>query len=577
MRLIFSLVLVFLNGLASAQGQVTFEAFTDAKEVVEGSTFEITFSLKNANGANFQPPSFKPFKVVSGPNRSISNSIINGNVSSEMTITYMLLAEKKGSFVIRSAKIKANRNELMSKPIKVQVVKGRKIAPGATGGAEYFLRAEFSDSAAYVGQQVLLDYKIYTKKNIESYNLVAESDYNGIFSTEVRRYNNRPTRIALNGEQYVVQTIRRVALFPQQTGEYLISPLRIRIGIEDPNARRRRSFFFRNLKYDNVASDGVILKVISLPGEAPDDFCGAIGRYEMNASVTPTNLTTDDAVSVKMIIRGNGDGRQLIPKNFNWPEEFEVYDPKVSVEDASEDGGEVIHAKEIEFVALPTQQGTFQIKPTISYFDVDSADYVQLTVNPVDVTVRQGINKPGRTNISPREAGEDADLHPIKTETSLRKFSKPFFGSPIFWLLFFLPIAIYGFLFYKKKKEAEEDNIDPLLKKRLKAQRVAQKKLEVAKGYLDKNDGKNFYDEIANATLGYVGDKLNIPLSKMSKSNVEEKLNSLKVEQSLISRFMEILKTTEMARFAGMGNESSMQKIYSETSEVLVEIESAIG
>ena len=123
----------------------------------------------------------------------------------------------------------------------------------------------------------------------------------------------------------------------------------------------------------------------------------------------------------------------------------------------------------------------------------------------------------------------------------------------------------------------DRDNIDPLLKKRLRAQKVAQKKLEIAKSYLDKADSKNFYDEIANATLGYVGDKLNIPLSKMSKSNVEEKLNSLKVEQSLIARFMEILKTTEMARFAGMGNESSMQKIYSETSEVLVEIESAIG
>ena len=369
--------------------------------------------------------------------------------------------------------------------------------------------------------------------------------------------------------------MRRIALFPQQTGEYLISPITLRIGI-DEGGSGRKSFFFRKLKYENISSDAIILKVVPLPENPPSDFCGAVGNYQMSASVSPTNLTTDDAISVKMFVKGNGDGRQLIAKNFNWPNGFDVYDPKTSDDDARESGGEIQHTKEIEFVALPTKQGTYQINPTISYFDVDSAKYLQLAINPVQVVVRRGTNKPGRTNVSPHDVAENQDILDIKTSTRLRRFGRPFFGSLPFWVLFFLPILAYGFLFYKKEKEARKDIIDPLLEKRLKAQRVAQKKLETAKNFLDKKDRSNFYDEIANATLGYVGDKFNIPLSQMSKSNVEGKLNNLKVQPTLIHRFMEILKTTEMARFAGMGDEESMQRIYAETAEVLIEIESEL-
>ncbi len=578
MRFYFSILLLFTIHFCLAQGKVTFEANIDAKEVVEGNTFEVSFTLKNANGSSFQPPSFKPLKVVSGPNRSISNSIMNGKVSSEMTISYMLLAEKQGNFVIKSAKVKANNKQLLSKPIQVKVVKARKIAPGVTGGEPIFVIAEFSDSVAYVGQQVLLDYKIYTKKNIESFNLISESDFDGLFNMQIRRYNNQATKVALNGEQYVTQIIHRVALFPQQTGEYNISPMGIRVGVNEGGQRRRRSLFFSNhLKYQNLRSKPATLKVIPLPAGAPDDFCGAIGNYQMTAGVSPSTLTTDDAVSVKMSIRGNGDGRQVIPTNFDWPDGFDVYDPKVGEEDTGENGGEIQHVKEVEFVALPTAAGQYMIKPSMSYFDTDSAKYITLAINPMNIVVRPGTNKPGRTNISPRDANAEEMMRPIKTTTRLKSFGKPFFGSLIYWLLFALPILVFGFLFYKNKKDAERGDIDPLEQKRIKAQRVAQKKLATAKGFLDQNKSGQFYDEIANATLGYVGDKLNIPLSKMSKSNVEEKLNSLKVEASLITRFMVILKTTEMARFGGGGNVDAMQKIYSETSEVLTEMESAIG
>jgi len=578
MRIYISFLLLVSVHFCLAQGKVTFEAYTDAKEVVEGNSFEVSFNLKNANGSNFQPPSFKPFQVLSGPNRSISNSIINGRVSSEMTISYMLSAGKQGNFVIKSAKVKANNKQLLSKPIQIKVVKARKPAPGVTGGEPVFVTAEFSDSVAYVGQQVILDYKIYTKKNIESFNLVSESDFDGLFNTQIRRFNKQSTKLVLNGEQYATQVIHRVALFPQQTGEYNISPMGIRVGINEDGKPRRRSLFFSNhLKYQNIRSKPATLKVIPLPPGAPDDFCGAIGTYKMSAGVSPSNLTTDDAVSVKMAIRGNGDSRQVIPNNFEWPEGFEVYDPKVGDEDMGENTGEITHVKEVEFIALPTKTGQFLIKPSISYFDTDSSVYVTLAINPVNVTVRQGTNKPGRTNISPRDANSSEDIRPIVTTTRLKSFGKPFFGSIIYWLLFALPILVFGFLFYKKKKEDAQPDVDPLEQKRIKAQRVAQKKLSTAKGFLDQNESGQFYDEIANATLGYVGDKLNIPLSEMSKSNVEEKLNSLKVESSLVTRFMEILKTTEMARFGGGGNADAMQKIYSETSEVLTEMESAIG
>ena len=119
--------------------------------------------------------------------------------------------------------------------------------------------------------------------------------------------------------------------------------------------------------------------------------------------------------------------------------------------------------------------------------------------------------------------------------------------------------------------------MDLTLLKSNQAGKIAQKRLSTAKKYLDANDSRAFYDEISRASLGYVGDKLNIPNSEMTKNNVREKLQALQVSKPNIEAFMKILQTSEMALFAGMDNSAAMSETYEKAMNVVVNIEEEIG
>jgi len=403
---------------------------------------------------------------------------------------------------------------------------------------------------------------------------MSESDYGGVFFQEIRRFNKQAMRVAINGTQYVSQIVKRVAIFPQQAGILEIDPFVLQLGVDSgkKQGRRRNFFFSRNLAYETKSSEPIKINVRSLPSGAPNDFCGGVGEYTMSASVNPKSLSTDDAVSVKMFLRGNGDPKQVLPQKVDFPEVFDVYDPKVLQEEVNEIQGEITHIKEIEWLALPEKRGAYSLRPTVSYFNPDSMKYLKLAVNPSQINVRQGTNKP-RERIERTKDISGDELLPIKTTTSLKNIGSQFFGSPIFWLLFLLPIGAFGYSFYKKKKAEEADNLDPLERKRMRARKVAEKHLTKAKTHLDASAPKLFYDEISDATFGYVGDKLNIPLSELSKSNLSEKLKSGGVSEELIERFLQIIKTCEMALFAGKDNAEAMSEIYDSTREVLAEME----
>ena len=59
-----------------------------------------------------------------------------------------------------------------------------------------------------------------------------------------------------------------------------------------------------------------------------------------------------------------------------------------------------------------------------------------------------------------------------------------------------------------------------------------------------------FYDEVLKALWGYISDKLNIPVSRLSKDNIEEKLRNHGVNEELIKEFLNALNDCEFARFA---------------------------
>lgn len=571
-RMYVTACLAILLSTGALSAQTTFEATADARRVLENSYFEVTFTLSNAQGGQFSPPSFENFLVVSGPSQAVSTSMINGQVSRTQAYSYTLKPRHTGTFTIGSASIKVNRTTLQTKPLTIEVVKGRKGEPGAA--EQVFIRAEPSTETAYVGQQILLDYKLYTTLDVESFNILEESGYQGFFAQDVRRFNGRVMREVINGVQYTTKVLKRIALFPQQTGQLSIEPMNVQLGVVKEGAKRSRSFFFTpEVRPYPVATETVNIEVLPLPAGAPESFTGAVGDYQIRPDLSSKTATTDDALTLILTVRGSGDIKRVEAPALDLPEGFEVYEPKAVEETNLELNASIEGKKVFEYLLLPKVPGDYEFTPKFTYFSPDSAKYVTLADQSFSLYVKQGTGQPGRATAS---LNETEDIGPLMLSPVLTQTRTPFLGSALFWGLLAAPLLLFGGLLGWRRHRARQDDIDPNERRMQAARGVAQERLSLAKSHLKAGDSRAFYDEVSKAILGYVGDKLQIPRSSMSKSSLRQRLQELDLDESLIETVMSIVQDCEMALFAGQADAGKMETVYERATQAIAGVEKAV-
>lgn len=560
--------------------QPTFTVETDTKETTVNSYVEVDFILENGRGTNFKAPKIKNAKIVSGPSTSSSTTIINGKISQKMSYNYMLQSLKPGFILISSASIEVNGKVLKTDRIRVRILRDKPKTITSQNGTnpvpldgEYFVRAEPSTASAKIGQQILLDYKLYTAVNIESYNIEEEGEYQGFYAKDIQRYNSKAKRETVNGKQYTTKVLKRVALFPQQAGKLTIRPMRIQLGVSGGNPKQRKSFFFnRNIRRVPYTTEAVDISVSPFSTDAPASFSGAVGIYEAGVEVNRTSLTTDNDLSIRLTISGDGDVKRIQAPDIGLPvDSFELYDPRIVDESSFEKQGQLQGQKIIEYLAVPRYPGKYTIQPTFTYFNTDTLDYVTLKGNKYYISVQQGSKKV--RDVVTTEPTVVEDIRHIKATTSLNEQGSTFFGSSLFWIMSVLPLIFLGGVIVVHREQVRRNSIDGAVLKSKGARKMAEKRLKTAEKHLKSNDSSAFYDEISAASLGYICDKLRISRAELSKDNVREKMKTLAVGKERIEQFMAVLKTCEMARFAGMYNPSAMKETYENAAAAIVEIE----
>ena len=189
--------------------------------VNERFTVSFTFTGKDINGLkNFNPPSFINFIVLSGPNQSTSFQFINGAQSASITYSYIIQAKSMGRFTIGKATIDYNGNAYETKPIKITVKKGRsqpKQQANSNSGISneeiaknLFIRAVVDKRKVYLGEQVTVTYKLYTRLNIASQMSINKlPQYQGFWAEELETSSNIAFNTeVVNGKQYRVGVLK---------------------------------------------------------------------------------------------------------------------------------------------------------------------------------------------------------------------------------------------------------------------------------------------------------------------------------------------------------------------------------
>lgn len=596
------IALLALTVQAYADDKVTFTA-SAPDAVAVGDQFRLSYTVNTQKVKNFRAPSIKGFDVLMGPSRSYSMQSINGNTTETLTFTYILLAQKEGEYTIPGATITANGDQMLSNSVKIKVLPADKTNSSQSGNAQstsrssssgtsisnndLFITATASKTTAYEQEAILLTYKIYTVVDLRGFDNVKLPDFKGFHSQEVELPNDRRWGLEhYKGRNYHSTIYRQFVLFPQQSGKLTIDAARFDASIEKMDAIDDPFEVFFNGGAGSIQikktlmTPKLTIDVKPLPAGKPADFSGGVGEFNISSSINSTKVKTNDAITVKVIISGTGNLKLVGEPEVKFPEDFEVYDPKVDSKFRLTNAG-LSGNKVIEYLAIPRNAGTYKI-PAIkfSYFDIKSRSYKTLTTEEYTVQVEKGAGNASQTiaNFTNKEDLKvlNEDIRFIKqNDVKLSPKGEYFFGSIGYWLFYIIPglIFIACFLIYRKQIAANANVAKVRTKK---ANKVAVKRMKQAGKLLAANEKDAFYDEVLKALWGYISDKLSIPVSQLSKDNIEEELRKYGVAEDLIKEFLNALNSCEFARFAPGDANQAMDKVYSDSLEVISKMENSI-
>jgi len=596
-------VIVVILALAKVTAAQTFTASVDNTTVGTNDQFQVsfTFSGKDVNGIkSFSPPDFKGFMVLSGPNQSTSMQINNGAVSASATYSYYLQARSTGKFTIGSATINSSGKDYTTQPLEITVVKGQpKQLSNSQGngtprdvGDNLFILATVDKQKVYMGQQVTVTYKLYTRLSLASQLQVSKlPSYEGFWAEEI----NVPNTIAFttgmyNGKQYRIGLLKKVALFPNQLGELSVTPLVLDVPVQVQSRQRSggdvfdqffNDPFFNNVQTFNYTarSNTVKLDVIPLPsGNVPKSFTGAVGDYSLNSQITSTNVKTNEPLTLKINLTGTGNIQLLNMPEIELPSGFDKYEPKTS--EQIDRAGTISGTKSFEYLIVPRVAGASQISPIqFSYFNPERRSYVTLSTPPYSINVAQGVGSAeaaGYTKEEIKILGQD--IRYIKTaDDDLREGGDiQLFGFG-FWTAAFVPLFVLGGLVtWKRKQDRLSGNVQLLRYRR--AEKIARKRFKTASALMESNDQAGFYAEISQALFGYLEDKLHIPKSEISLDRAVGELQRKNMDSRLIVGLKDCIEKCEFARFApGSDGKSAMNDMYNQLTNVIIEIEKSMS
>lgn len=572
--------------------------------VVVGDQFRLSYTVTTQKVKDFRAPSIKGFDVLMGPSRSQQSNtqIVNGNVTStsSITFTYILMANNAGEYTIPGASIVADGDQMVSNSVRIKVLpqdqgdsnsssSSSTHSSSGTGvsNQDLFITASASKTNVYEQEAFVLTYKIYTRESNLQLNNAKLPDFKGFHSQEIEMTTNaRWTPEHYQGRNYYTTVYRQFVLFPQQSGKLYIDPAQFQMTVGKPvQSDDPFDAFFNGgstvieIK-KSISTPKIAINVNPLPAGKPADFSGGVGEFNISSSINNKELKTNDAITIKLVISGTGNLKLISNPEIKFPDDFEVYDPKVDNQVRLTREG-LTGNKVIEYLAIPRHAGTYKIPGvSFSYFDIRSKSYKTLKTEEYVINVEKGAGNADQViaNFTNKEdlkvLGED--IRYIKqNEVTLQPKGSFFYGSMTYWLFYIIPaLAFIIFFIIYRKQAAENANVAKMRTK--KANKVATKRMKLAGKLLSENKKDAFYDEVLKALWGYISDKLNIPVSRLSKDNIEEKLRNHGVNEELIKEFLNALNDCEFARFAPGDENQAMDKVYSSSIEVISKMENSI-
>lgn len=585
--------------------------FTATAPAVVRAGEQFQYVIEGSKQGELRLAAMDGFQVLAGPFSSYSSHSqwVNGKMTMETVVTYthVLRATDKGTFTIPGATVKVGRKEYKTNEVQIVVNEGESSDPSPGQGNQeqarspvdqanaddpVFLRVIPSKKEVYVGEQFVSGLKVYTRVNTRPASGTKDIPYEGFYKKSLDPDANAQ-RQDIGGQQYISQVIQRHILIPQKSGKVLIDPFESEWMVQQRVDRRSSNNIFDNFFDDpffngvqevptKLTTPPVTIHVKPLPAGAPPGFTGGVGDFSMDARLSADEVGVNEALSLKITIRGSGNLPLLGEPEVNLPPDHDLYDITRSV-NTNTTGNRINGSVSFEYPIVARHAGRFRIAPVkFSWFNPVTKKYATASTDEFTFTVLKSdageisgnVYVPGVLQESVEDLGRDIrDI--VRGSIPFTPLQSTLLGKLWYRLLYLLAIFLMIVVLILIRTVARR-NADMKLVRNRQANKLARSRLKKAEKFRKAGDDNGFYEEVGKAIWGYLADKLNIQISALSKDVILDKLEVKGVSDKIMNEFVRIIDESEFSRFAPSSEKSDVDMLYRDAVSLFKNLESSL-
>ena len=579
--------ITIMSNLNAQDDSISFEAVLSKKSLGINENLRVDFKM-NKDGDNFTPPSFKGFTVVGGPNQSVSNMWVNGKRTFSKSYSYFLTPTKKGSLTIGQATIEIDDNIYKTLPVKISVSESVAVSkdpndPTYVVNENLHLVAEISNTNPYLNEGISIVYKLFYSPQINVTNVgeIETPEFENFWSQNIKIPRLQIERGSFKGDNYNFVTWKKTVLYPQKSGKLDILPLSLDVSVDVPTNRRD---FFGNRIYNQVSKKVTAgkrsINVKALPGNAPESFNGAVGKFDIKLNTNKTELNASESLQAIVKISGKGNLKLFSPPSVQVPNSLEKYDPEYNEKVSTSLAGMKGFISNT-YTLVPQFQGKYPIRSVeFTFFNPQLNKYETINSEDIIINVLEGPLSLDENNINTINTQSSNNILPsinqfkfIKTDSDLVKInSKPFIYSLSFYLILIFPVlAILLLVIFFKSNNITSSKLKESKSRR--ANKLAKKYLSEARKNLENKD--MFYVALEKALHNFLKSKLFIETSDYSKEKISKLLYSKDIEKESLELFIKLIENCEFARFTP-ASEFKINNDYENAVKVITKIDKEI-
>ncbi len=531
-----------------------FTAALDRDNIALGESATLTLSVVGNELNN--PPTVPPIANVNigGPSVSQQSSFVfngaNSQTTHQVSYAYSLTPTQVGEYVIPAISVVIDGQPFTSQPAKLTVTKAA--APTANPKT-IFLKLVIPKTEVYIGEILPLEIQLYLAEQIH---LSEMPHFNEQGFTLGKMLQPTQSATVMNNQRYEVVSFK-TCVVAAKVGNIDLGPASVAVSMVKPNSRRSGWPFNEALDWQNVTveSEPQTVKVLPLPKEnVPVGFCGAVGNFSLAMTVSPTNVSMGDPISVKVQITGRGamDSVGLPPQN-DW-QQFKLYPPTSEFQPSDQLG--LNGTKTFGLTAVPQSMDVTELPPfQFSFFDPEQKGYRTLTQPATPLIVRPSaasLPPPVASNATANDGQPSPakDISHIKPRFGvLAQFHPPLVRQPWFIALQGIPVLAWFSLFViRKQKERLANN--PRLRRQMEVEKTVGIGLKELRQSADANQPEPFFATMFHLLQEQLGERLDLPASAITEDVLEERLRPMQVPEETLALLRELFHACNQARYA---------------------------